>query len=165
MANTAKVSCTATNMKIETAHNSDAPAILALQRLAYQSEAALYPGQQIPSLAQSLEDLLKDMSQMVFLKALVKEELVGSVRAGLKGNDWQIGCLIVSPKFQGQGIGTALLTTIEMAAPEQATHHVLFTGHLSHRNLELYERRGYQRFDQKTVTLGLDLVFLKKEVK
>jgi hypothetical protein len=58
----------------------DARAILALQRIAYQSEARLYRDWSIPPLTESLEDLRIEFSDKVFLKAKLGGLIVGSVR-------------------------------------------------------------------------------------
>ena len=56
--------------------------------------------------------------------------LVGAVRGRLDGDAWDIGRLMVAPDLQGRGIGRLLLEAIEVAAPDEATGFVLFTGAL-----------------------------------
>jgi GNAT superfamily N-acetyltransferase len=145
----------------------DAPELLALQRLAYQAEARLYGDWSIPPLTQSLEELREEFGRLTILKALDQDEaLIGSVRAELDassegGGTCRIGRLIVHPRRQRQGLGTALLQAIEASFP-QAGRYALFTGSRSEGNLRLYQRLDYAPVDSRAVTPGLTLVFLEK---
>lgn len=140
----------------------DAPEILALQRLAYQSEARLYDDWGIPPLTQSMEDLHDEFSRLTILKALDgNEALIGSVRGEWDNGACRIGRLIVHPEHQRQGLGTALLAAIEASFP-LAERFALFTGSRSEGNLRLYRRAGYAPVDSREVKPGLTLVFLEK---
>lgn len=148
------------------ATRADAPAILALQRLAYLSEATLYGDWDIPPLTQPLEALEAEFARLTVLKAVPREELpglpvAGSVRAGLSHGVCHIGRLMVHPEHQGRGLGTALLAAIEARFP-QAERYALFTGARSEGNLRLYQRLGYQPVKEQPVSPTLALVFLEK---
>ncbi len=91
----------------------DAPAILELQKLAYQSEARLYDDWNIPPLTQTLDELIDDFTTKTCLKAQAEDKIVGSVKGFQVGDTCYIERLIVHPNFQGQGIGTALMAQIE----------------------------------------------------
>src|SRR5208282_847364 len=88
------------------ADRNDAQEILALQKVAYQSEAELYGDDSLPALQQSLEDLENDFERrpqreasllgaraglesrngddrVVFLKAVVNGKIIGSIRGYL----------------------------------------------------------------------------------
>jgi ribosomal protein S18 acetylase RimI-like enzyme len=146
---------------IEQATLADAATILALQKLAYQSEAALYEDFTIPPLRQTLDELKSEIESQVVLKALVEGRLVGSVRAGLHGQSCRVGRLIVHPDFQDRGIGTRLMNEIERRFGE-AERFELFTGHRSERNLHLYGKLGYRPFRRERVGERLELVYLEK---
>jgi len=150
-------------MKIVIATATDAESILALQRLAYQSEAAVYDDFTIPPLTETLEDLQSKFDQRVFLKAMENDRLVGSVRAFQNGPTCHVERLIVDPAYRHQGIGTALLNQIETEFPE-ACRFELFTGHKSASNIRLYERLGYRAYRREQVNDKLSLVFLEKTV-
>ena len=68
------------NQEIGPAIIEDAEAILTLQRLAYQSEAAIYDDFTIPPLTETLEDLTARFHDRRFLKAVEDGQIVGSVR-------------------------------------------------------------------------------------
>jgi len=148
-------------IRIERAGVDDAAGVLALQKLAYQSEAQLYDDWTLPPLTQTLEHLHEEFASSVVLKALDGNSLVGSVRARVVDGVCQIGRLIVAPEMQGQGAGTMLMRGIEAAFPE-APAFELFTGSRSEGNLRLYERLGYTRTREKVLSPAVTLVFLEK---
>ena len=147
-------------MIISSASAEDLPAILALQYLAYQSEAVLLQNFSIPPLLQTLSDLQAEFERGVVLKAMEAGEIVGSVRAYREGDTARIGKLIVSPAFQGRGIGTALLLAVEQTCP--APRYELFTSSRGEKNIRLYERAGYVRFTEKEASAGITFVYLEK---
>ncbi|MBN1401547.1 MAG: GNAT family N-acetyltransferase [Anaerolineae bacterium] len=144
----------------------DAEAILALQRLAYRSEAALYDEWDIPPLVQNLASMREDLERQVVLVATTGapnrvRRIIGSVRARLAGGTCHIGRLIVHPDHQGRGIGTQLMHAIEARFPE-AERYELYTGHLSEGNLRLYVRLGYTLCREAQVSRKLTLLYLEK---
>ena len=147
---------------IEQATLQDAPEILALQKLAYQSEAALHDDYTIPPLTQTLEEIQAEFDQQLFLQATSEGRIVGSVRGALRDGTCYVGRLIVHPDVQNQGLGARLLSEIERAFG-QAQRFELFTGHKSERNLAFYRRRGYRPFKEHQVSDKLTLVFLEKK--
>lgn len=148
-------------LRISRATIEEAPAILDLQKLAYQSEARLYDDSSLPPLIQDLESLRDEFRHSVVLAALAGPRIVGSVRARLVDDVSHIGRLIVHPEFQRLGVGTLLLREIERAHAGARTFE-LFTGSRSEGNLRLYERLGYRRSHEKVVSSAVTLVFLRK---
>lgn len=149
------------SVSIHPAEFHDLQAILALQYLAYKSEAELCNNPNIPPLTQTFEELAQEYRSGIMLKAIGEDQtLVGSVRAYVKEGTLYIGKLIVRPDQQGQGIGTGLLLAIERCAPCQRFE--LFTSEKSVRNIALYERLGYRIFKERAITHDLKLVYLEK---
>lgn len=143
------------------AEPEDAPAILALQKNAYLSEALIYDGIDLPPMTQTLEGMRQDMRIQTVLKAVADGRIVGSVRAEQENGICKIGRLIVEPALQGKGLGTRLMAAIENAFPD-ADAWELFTGEKSVKNLKFYQRLGYKKSDAREVMPGLTLVFLTK---
>ena len=106
-------------MEILPAVVEDAAEILALQKLAYASEAALYGDETLPPLTQTLEQMQADFERQVVLKAVVDDAIAGSVRAHQREGTCYIGRLIVHPSAQGRGLGTRLMTDLGVTTPIQ----------------------------------------------
>lgn len=152
-----------TMIRILQAEKDDLEAILALQRLAYQSEARLLGNFAIPPLMQTLEDMRTEFRYGLFLKAVDEEErIVGSVRGVVREGTLFVGKLMVHPDRQGQGLGSRLLREIETACPQARLE--LFTSDRSAANIRLYERNGYVRCKEKAVSPDLTLVYLEKRL-
>lgn len=149
-------------MKIVKAKMEDIPSIFNLQRLAYQSEAELLNDYNIPPLRQTENEIREEFEKGVFLVAIDdKQCIIGSVRAYKENNTAYIGKLMVSPEYQGHGIGTKLLIAIEEHCP--AKEYELFTSSKSEKNLKLYQKLGYEKFDEKPLSDNIQLVYLKKQ--
>lgn len=138
-------------------------AILALQKLAYQSEAAIYDDFSIPPLVESLDQLRGVFADHVVLKAVADGPIVGSVRAAAHAGTCHIGRLIVHPDWRRQGLGSQLVTAMERQFP-QVERFELFTGHKSVGNIRLYEKLGYAIYKTVAVHERLQLVYLEKPV-
>jgi GNAT superfamily N-acetyltransferase len=167
------------------AAKSDAPEILALQKIAYQSEAELYGDDSLPALQQSLEDLENDFERMpqregtvlgargghdgsvadsdriIFLKAVVNGKIIGSIRGYAMDDTAYLSRLNVHPYFRRRGIGRRLLDEIERVFP-QVNRFETKTGHQSKRNLYQLTKRGYETFKTEPFTPTITWVYLQK---
>lgn len=148
-------------METALATRSDAREILALQHLAYRTEAAIYEDETLPPLLETLEDLAARFESRHFLKAIEDGRIVGSVRAFQDGETCYLERLIVHPDYRRRGIGETLLRRIETLFPD-ARRCELFTGHRSAGNIRLYERLGYRAFRQARVNEKVSLIYLEK---
>ena len=151
-------------MLITQASDADAEEILDLQKLAYQSEAAIYQDYTIPPLTQTLAEIKAEIRGRHVLKAVAGGRIQGSVRASLEQGTCCIGRLIVHPAYQNRGLGTKLMQEIEARFPD-AQRFELFTGHLSERNLYLYQKLGYRPVRREPVSAKLTMIFLEKKVE
>ncbi len=139
----------------------DAENILKLQFLCYKSEAALYEDYALPPLTQSLCNLIEEYGAHTILAAFFGGEVVGSVRGRTERGTCHIGRLIVHPHLQRNGLGARLMREIE-GHFATAKRYRLFTGHLSERNLRLYNRLGYTEFLREEVSPKLRMIHLEK---
>jgi len=149
------------DIEILLADITDATDILALQKLAYQSEAELYQDWSIPPLTQSIEEIKTEFSTKTFFKACLDGKIVGSVRVSFNRDTCFVHRLIVYPEHQKKGIGTKLMETIENRFPSTERFE-LFTGSRSEGNIRLYEKLGYRVFRKERLSLQVELVFMKK---
>lgn len=147
-------------MQFLNADVSDAPAILALQKRAYYSEAEINNDFSIPPLTQTLEQLQSEFTVKVILKVVVNGEIVGSGQVRLENGTAYIGRIIVRPELWGQGIGSRILHALETVFPD-AQRFELFTGAKSVNNITLYKNRGYSEFKEAFVG-ETRIIFLEK---
>ena len=140
---------------------ADAEAILALQKLAYASEARRYHDWTIPPLVETLDSVRDHIARHVVLKAVVDGRLAGSVRGVVTDGVCEVCRLSVDPALQRRGIGSALLAAIEQRFPDVEAFE-LFTGNRSVENLRLYDRHGYRHARTKVLSPAVSLVFLRK---
>jgi len=164
------------------AQKADAPEILALQKIAYQSEAELYGDDSLPALQQTLEELQNDFDRrppngasqselpeavinqdtgFVVWKAVVNGKIIGSVRGYALNGTAYLSRMIVHPYFRKRGIGRRLLDEIEQQFP-QVHRFEAKTGHQSKRNLYQLGQRGYQVFKMEPFTPNITWVYLQK---
>ena len=128
-------------MEILKVNKDDLPEILTLQKSAYQENAIRYNNPNIPPLQQTLDDLNAEFEYKIFLKAVINDIIIGSVRACKKDDQTFIEKLIVHPDYQNQGIGSKLMLAIENEYKSNVFR--LFTGHLDDKNISLYSKLGY----------------------
>ena len=151
-------------IKITKAFQEDLKDILSLQKLAFRSEADIYSDfETSPPLLQTMEEISKEFSESIFLKAVVENEIVGSVRGYQVNETTFIKRLVVSPSYQNQGIGTQLMNSIEYHFKDNKRYE-LFTGHKSIRNLHLYRKLGYKEFKRIHIHENLTMIYLEKFV-
>jgi len=146
---------------ITQSNQNDAEEILALQKLAYQSEAQLYDDYSIPPLTQTLDDINAQFQTHVFLKAMNNSAIIGSVRAYEKDGTCYIGRLIVHPVHQNKGIGKLLMREIENYF-SKIERFELFTGSESQKNIQFYQNLGYQRYKFEKLSDVIEFVYLEK---
>ncbi|MFX3634786.1 MAG: GNAT family N-acetyltransferase [Candidatus Pristimantibacillus sp.] len=147
---------------IEKATVADASEILALQKIAYISEAEIYNDYSIEPLIQTLESIEQLFKNHMILKAVTDNKIIGSVRAHVDNNISFIGKLMVHPEYRGLGIGKDLMNEIEKMS--LTTRYELFTGNKSVNNIRLYEKIGYRIFKTKEINESLSLVFMEKMI-
>ena len=148
-------------MKIIKTEKDDLPAILSLQKRAYQSEAQLVNDFSIAPLTETLEGITDHFDKCLILKAVEQDnDIIGSVRGFFSGGTLYIGRLIVDPSFQNKGIGTNLLLNIEAMYPR--ARYELFTSDRSVKNLSLYIKNGYKEFKREPLNEHVSFIFLEK---
>ena len=148
--------------KICKASEGDLDEILRLQYLAYQSEAALFGTDDIPPLKQTIEEVTDEYLSGTILKMVTEDgRIIGSVRAHAQSGTAYIGKLMVHPDHRGCGLGSTLLSEIERYY--SGLRYELFTSTRSKDNIRLYQKAGYEIFDQRAVDDELVFVYLEKD--
>lgn len=149
-------------MRILKAQSTDLVEILALQKICYLQEAAIYNDYTISPLHQTLASIETAFKQQTFLKLVVDGRIIGSIRGYLDKNVCKIERLIVHPNFQNKGIGKQFMKAIEKEFPT-AHRFELFTGFKSVKNLAFYQKLGYLETQRKHINPKLTLVYLTKK--
>lgn len=134
----------ATEWEIVPAVRADVPELHTLQLACWVQEMHDNPGVEIPPLHESLEDTVRALETHDVYVVRSAGRLVGSVRARLEGDVWEIGRLMTAPDLQGRGLGRQLLDHIQAVAPATATAYSLFTGAKSERNQRIYKKAGFR---------------------
>jgi ribosomal protein S18 acetylase RimI-like enzyme len=136
---------------------------LTVQRAAYVTEAQQYDAPRIPPLTETVDELRADLAAGVLaFGAWLGTRLAGCVRGRVDGDRMEVARFAVAPDLQGRGIGTALLTAVEAAAPPQVRTLWMVTGAASEANLALYSRSGYAVVGKRTDAVGVPMVVLEK---
>jgi len=150
-------------MMIQPALAADLPELLALQKVAYQSEAEIYGDASLPALRQSLADISSDFSHMLFLKGVVNGKIVASIRGYSDGQGTaHILRLSVLPYFRGRGLGRRLIVALEAEFPK-ASRYEIFTGHRSAVNIHIYTKLGYKRYKTEPFNANVEWVYMEKK--
>lgn len=167
------------------AEKSDAPEILALQKIAYQTEVELYGDDSLPPLQQTLDELERDFehppvagplaaaagvpvpdgappAQIIFLKAVVNGKIIGAIRGYQIGDTAHLRRMVVHPYFRGRGIGRRLLAEMEKAFPT-ARRFEAVTGHQSRRNHYQLTKVGYRQIRSAPLNPSLTVVYFAKD--
>lgn len=167
------------------ATKADAAEILALQKIAYQTEIELYGDDSLPPMQQTLEELEHDFehvpvnapsllpadrdvaaapaapARIVFLKAVINGKIIGSIRGYQLGDTAYLSRMIVHPYFRRRGVGRRLLPEIEKAFPT-ARRFEANTGHQSKRNHYQLTKLGYRQFKTEPLSPTITLVYFEK---
>lgn len=154
----------ADEVRILPATADDAGELLTLQRACYVQEAQVYGELGIPPLLDGVADVQARLAGSTAWKAVAGTRIVGAVYVVVSedGESAEISRLMVTPDWQGRGVGRRLLKLAEDAAPASVTTYKLFTGARSEGNLRLYGKAGYRETGREQQTPLVELVQLAK---
>ena len=146
------------------AHVDDAPAMLALQHVAFEPEARACGSREIPPLQETVAGIQAHIRTATVLKAMDGERLVGAIRGVVAGDTCVVRVLVVAEDQRGQGLGARLLQAIEDAHPDVARFE-LTTNMIMPANVRFYLRHGYEVVEQVQHAPTIRLAFMRKAVR
>ncbi len=139
----------------------DAPALLAMQKSAFEPEARACQAWDIPPLQETVEGLREHIRMATVLKAVEGDRLLGAIRGVVTGATCLIRVLVVASEAQGRGLGARLLRAIEDAHPHverfELTTNMIMVG-----NVRFYLRHGYEVVEQVQHAPTIRLAFMRK---
>jgi len=144
------------------AERRDVPEILALQKIAYQSEAELYGDDSLPGLQETLPEIEAEFDRAVFGKAVVNGKIIGSIRGHRDGATARLTRCTVHPYFQRRGIGRRLIGEFEKSWPPEIRRFEAIAGHKSTRRIDVYKSLGYRPFKTVPFRPAIEWVHLEK---
>jgi len=153
-----------TPLPIVAAGLEDAPAMLAVQRRAFEAEALACGSREIPPLLETLADIEAHLRTATVLKAMDGDRLVGAIRGVVQGDTCVVRVLVVAEEQRGQGLGARLLAAIEAAHPQVARFE-LTTNMIMPGNVRFYLRHGYAVVEEIQRAPTIRLAFMRKTVR
>jgi ribosomal protein S18 acetylase RimI-like enzyme len=138
----------------------DLPDALALQKMAFMTEALRYSDYRLAPLEESFRDFSQEFRLKTFFKAKLQGQMVGLIRGFVRDDTGSIERLSVHPAARGRGVGSALVRALEIALG--CSRFTLFTGANSANNIRFYEALGYRRSGSQTHDSGVPLALMEK---
>ncbi|MBW9207621.1 GNAT family N-acetyltransferase [Mumia sp. zg.B53] len=133
--------------------------LLAVQRRAYEVEAALIDFPELPMLHETLEELQE--SSELFLGAYAEGVLVGAVSwERLDDGTIDIFRLVVDPPAHRRGVASSLLEVLSALEPTHRT--IVSTGSRNAPGLAFYARHGFVPVAEREVAPGVRLTDLER---
>ncbi len=142
----------------------DAPAILAMQKQAFEPEARACQLWDIPPLQETVDGVREHIRAATVLKAMDGDRMLGSIRGIVTGGTCLIRVLVVASEAQGCGVGAQLLKAIEDAHP-QVDRFELTTNMIMVGNVRFYLRHGYDIVEEQQFAPTIRLAFMRKLVR
>ena len=146
---------------IVAAQLDDAPALLAMQRVAFEPEARACDDRAIPPLQETEAGVREHIRTATVLKAVDGDQLLGAIRGIVSGATCLIRVLVVAEQARGRGLGARLLRAIEDAHP-QVERFELTTNMIMVGNVRFYLRHGYEVVEQVQHSATIRFAFMRK---
>jgi len=151
----------------------DAGELLTVQRAAFADEARIVGSPHIPPLLETQDEIAQRITaaaggeEGVWVARVDDGErpgrIVGAVRGAVADDDpavWVIGRLCVAPDQRSRGVGRALMTAAQDAAPASCRTFRLIAAQASVANQAFYRRLGYRAVGTLADAEGIELVVM-----
>jgi len=148
-------------MRIDIATENDSKSILELQKVSFHQRGLDYNNMNLKPLVETHEDFFRTFVNYKYLKAIINDIIIGSVRANESNGTCYISRLIVHPNYQRKGIGSKLLLEIEKHFRKTVKRFELFTGESNRKSISIYKNLGYT-VNRRSDDYEVPIVFLEK---
>jgi GNAT superfamily N-acetyltransferase len=145
-------------VNLDVAMRGPAQEVIALQRLAYQSEAALIGDVMLPPLCETPEALMSSGETAIGCR--ISASLVGVISYEDDGTALRICRLMVLQPWRRKGMASLLLEQVlSRKTPREV---VVETALLNYPGVRLYQKLGFQELAQRRTADGLELILFHK---
>ena len=138
----------------------DLPDALALQKMAFMTEAIRYNDYHLSPLEERFAAFAQEFQVKTFLQARLEGAIIGLIRGFVADGTGFIERLSVHPAHRGRGIGAALTRALETALG--SARFELFTAAGSADNIRSYESLGYRCFGAPSKDSHIPVVRMEK---
>lgn len=138
----------------------DLPDALALQKIAFMTEAIRYNDYRLSPFEERFAAFAQEFQVKTFLQARLEGAIIGLIRGFVVDGTGFIERLSVHPAHRGRGIGAALTLALETALG--SARFELFTAAGSADNIRSYESLGYCCFGAPSKDSHIPLVRMEK---
>lgn len=150
---------------VSLAADTDLTKILDVQRRVYSDMYGHNHSDTSTTPTFTIDDIRREFSQSVFLKATVDGSMVGLVCGSVWDGTGRIRRLAVLPDYRGMGIESALLAAIEGHLVRfGAERFEFFTGISDDDGHYLFTKRGYTPIKNEKLTEQLSVVHMHKDL-
>lgn len=136
--------------------------LIALQRASYRVEAAILGVDTLPALTESAAQLRAGRES--FLGAYDGRRLIGAVSWRRERGLLDIHRLVVHPDAFRRGVASRLLDALD-ESQAGAKRTIVATGAANEPARRLYERRGFQLYDERMAPGGVPIVTYERRRK
>jgi len=153
---------------IRRATDGDAPGILDTLSAAFEDYRDRYTREAFPDTVLTLETVGQRLSLMSLFVAIDESgEIVGTLGCDVSsGEEGHIRGMAVRPEWQGAGVATHLLNSVESALRDmKCTWISLDTTELLQQAMQLYEKNGFCRSGKVSDFFGMNLFAYVKVLK
>ena len=129
---------------IRRATAEDAPAVFSIIQKAFNEYSRITGQTNLEALYETVEDILKEIQTKVVFIAIINNNIVGTVKLGIKGDEAYLSRFAVDYNSQNTGIGKSLMNEVDTYLKEMGVTKV--TLHTSSKHdvlMRLYYGIGF----------------------
>ncbi|OZV10646.1 hypothetical protein CIW83_19170 [Tissierella sp. P1] len=144
-------------IKIQRTRINEAEILLDIQKKAFKEDLEKYEDYDTSPATEPIEKLIRKINNSFHYTVFLDDIIIGGIEVRkLSDTQFYLNRLYLSPKYQNKGIGAKLMEFIESEFSE-ALEWTLSTPYMNYRNHYFYEKFGYEKISEHTITEKLIL--------